>query len=848
MSLPRLPPPSRVTAVYCLTAAVTFLIAGHAGVHWIDGDQYRWLWDSAFATLLIAGSAAGLYRFVDRRNRQQRKTWEAWQSSQRRWEFAVEESGDGLWDWDIRTGGVYYSPRWSRLLGYVAEEIEPKVSGTDELIHPDDRPGVRQIVDGHLAGKTERCECVFRMRARSGEYRWIRSRGKVVEHGSDGKPRRMIGTISDITDARLAEQRMGEELALKRAIFANTPIGMITLGPDGQAMTANAAAAGILGWSGEEVGRASFRSHPLWERAGLGEKVVRSLADGTERRLETSIETAPGRHAWLAVQLIPFAHLGERRLLVILQDVSARHDSMERLHLLHSALEAAPSGIAITDTSGVIEWVNPGFCRLTGYAAGEVIGRHTRILRSGRHAAAFYAQMWREILAGKVWSGEVQNRRKNGSLYTEQMTIAPVRNDRGEVSHFIAIKDDITERRSLEQQVARTQRLESVGLLASGLAHDLNNIFAPIMLSSELLRSLADVPRARKLVDLIETASQRGAGIVRQVLAFSRGMDGERVPVSPRYLLKELASMMRETLPRSIEVRLEMGASDLQVFGDSTQLHQVLLNLAINARDAMPDGGTLTLGLREIAVDESRCGLHKGLRPGRHVALTVADTGTGIAPEVMEHMFEPFFTTKPRGKGTGLGLSTVYGIIRSHRGAIEVETKLGEGTRFIVLLPAGATPERVDSTPPMAAPYEGLGRRLLIADDEESIRLLSMHILQRRGFVVELASDGAEALAFLREKRGAYAGLITDIMMPRTNGMSVIREARRIVPDLPVVAMSGAIDLNVDGDAQEGLSALGVTSVLYKPFTEAELLHAIRRELDGRTPEELASPAGKKKG
>jgi two-component system, cell cycle sensor histidine kinase and response regulator CckA len=261
----------------------------------------------------------------------------------------------------------------------------------------------------------------------------------------------------------------------------------------------------------------------------------------------------------------------------------------------------------------------------------------------------------------------------------------------------------------------------------------------------------------------------------------------------------------------------------------------VLLNLAVNARDAMPGGGRLRLRAFLETVDETRAARNQPLKPGPCVAFSVTDTGTGIPPEVVEHMFEPFFTTKPLGKGTGLGLSTVYGIVRAHGGAIEVQTQPGHGTVFTVLLPAlvRAAPERRDSRPPVAVPFAGAGRRILVVDDEEPIRLITQHALQRHDYIVETASDGAEGWEIFRKDPARFAAVVTDLMMPRMNGREMIREMRRLAQDVPIIASSGLAEENSEIGSREGLAPLGVRLILRKPYTEADLLSALRQELDG---------------
>jgi two-component system cell cycle sensor histidine kinase/response regulator CckA len=401
--------------------------------------------------------------------------------------------------------------------------------------------------------------------------------------------------------------------------------------------------------------------------------------------------------------------------------------------------------------------------------------------------------------------------------------------------HLSMIFVDRSHQKQLEAQVVRAQRLESLGLLASGIAHDLNNMLAPILLSVGLLKQRHGGERATlDQLDMIENAAQRGAGVVRQVLTFARGVDGERVEIHPKHLIHEVVRLIEETFPRDIAIENEIDPAVSTLVGDMTQLHQVLLNLAVNARDAMPNGGRLVLGARNVSVGSHVRRHAAELRPGEYVALTVADTGTGIAPEVLEHIFEPFFTTKPRGKGTGLGLSTVYGIVRSHGGSVEITSAPGAGSEFIVLLPAApvaAGPaDARQSTPPL---LHGVGRTVLVVDDEEPIRRLTALILTRHGFVPEEAQDGLDGLEKFRAQPDRYAAVVLDLMMPGLSGYELAQEIRLLAPKLPIMASSGLSDDTPDRENEQTLRGLGVRTLLRKPYTEREFLRAFEQVLAG---------------
>lgn len=758
-------------------------------------------------------------------------------TSQQRLALAVEAANQGLYDLNVQTGEAIVNECYARLLGEDPATFRETNAAWRERLHPEDRPKVYQNYVDYIAGRIPEYRVEFRQQRKDGEWRWVLSLGRVVERDAQGRPLRMLGTHTDITVLKSAQQRTTDALAFAKAILHSSPVGIITYGPDGRTVTANQAAARIVGTEVAALLRQNYRELESWRRSGLLAAAEQAVTTGHRVAHTGPVRTTFGRSLWLEAQFVPFDHMGEKHLLHILWDDTDRRRAIENMEVVHAAVQAAPVGWVVTGADGTIQSVNPAFTMLTGYAATEVIGQNPRLLKSGRHGPEFYAGMWRTLKAGAVWSGEMINRRKDGKEYREHMTIAPVRNTAGDIAHYVAVKQDITERRNLEQQLARAQRLESIGMLASGIAHDLNNIFSPILLSLEMLKIKYPTADGRRMVELVESAGLRGAGIVRQVLTFARGLDGEQTEINPRYLVKEAAQIISETLPRQIQIETEVAAELPSVRGDATQLHQVMLNLAINARDAMPDGGRLLLGVRTAELDAAHAATNPGLKAGRWVVLTVRDTGCGMTPEVQERIFEPFFTTKPLGQGTGLGLSTVYGIARSHGGMVEVSSEVGRGTEFRVWLPAmepkaPATESRAD--PNNTAPaLRGHGRCVLVVDDEEPIRLITRATLEQHGFEVETAADGAEGWRLFQMQPGRFAAAVVDLMMPRMNGRQLVNQMRTLAPDLPVIFSSGLTDEKNGSSSQFSFEALRVKTLLRKPYSEALLLATLTEALAG---------------
>jgi two-component system, cell cycle sensor histidine kinase and response regulator CckA len=755
-------------------------------------------------------------------------------TNQQRLELALEAANQGLYDVNIPTGEIVVNETYARIIGEEPATFKESEAAALERMHPDDRERAHQTYRDYMEGRIPDYRVEFRQRRKDGQWRWILSLGRVVERDAQGRPLRMLGTHTDITEQKSAQARSADALAFAKMVFHSSPVGIITYGPDGRTVTANQAAARIVGAEVAQLLRQNYRELESWRRSGLLAAAERAVAEGHEVVHTGPLTTTFGKSLWVEAHFVPFDYVGEKHLLLILSEETEKRQAAENLQLLYTAVQAAPVGWVVTDAEGRIQSVNPAFTMLTGYEAAEVVGQSPRLLKSGRHTPEFYADMWRTIKAGAVWTGEMINRRKDGTEYREHMTIAPVRNPEGSIEHYVAVKQDITERRSLEQQLARSQRLEGIGMLASGIAHDLNNIFAPILLSLEMLKMKYPSADDRRMVELIESAGQRGAGIVRQVLTFARGLEGERTEINPRYLIKEAAQIFGETLPRQIQIETDVPAELPSVRGDATQLHQVLLNLAINARDAMPDGGRLVLGARPVEVDAAPPSANPALKTGRWVVLTVRDTGVGMSPRVQERIFEPFFTTKPLGQGTGLGLSTVYGIVRSHGGAVEVSSEVGRGAEFRVWLPAVVVKTPVSGCAAGAngvEPLRGDGRQVLVVDDEEAIRLVTRAALERHGFEVVTARDGAEGWALFQASPTRFCAAVIDLMMPRMNGRQLVRQMRELAPDLPVIFSSGLTD-EKDGSApQLSFEALRAKTLLRKPYNEAQLLATLREAL-----------------
>jgi two-component system cell cycle sensor histidine kinase/response regulator CckA len=469
-------------------------------------------------------------------------------------------------------------------------------------------------------------------------------------------------------------------------------------------------------------------------------------------------------------------------------------------------------------------YVSPGFERIWGHRVDQLYASPT-ILQE-----AILAEDRLRVLTGSdslVPRGDSEDefriKRPDGEVRWIHSKTFSVKSAEGEGSRIVGIAADVTARKRLEQQFLRAQRLESIGTLAGGIAHDLNNILAPILMASSLLKEDRSSPDDIKLIGMMETAAQRGAGIIRQLLTFSRGVDGQRSLVQVRHLIKETASIVGETFPRDITIETGATADLWPVHTDPTLLHQIFMNLCVNARDAMPGGGRLTLKAENLRLGPDEARAFADARPGFYTVIIVSDTGEGIPPENLDRIFDPFFTTKAPGKGTGLGLSTVLGIVKSHGGFVTVGSELGKGTVIKVFLPA--SPE-VELQPAMASTsiaHQGHDEHILFADDEADIRDASRHALEAANYRVVTARDGEEAISLFLGNRDQLHLVVTDMMMPVMDGLALIRALRLLDPGIPIVAASG---LDHEDKSAELLS-LGVSTLLAKPYSVQALKDAV---------------------
>jgi PAS domain S-box-containing protein len=700
----------------------------------------------------------------------------------------------------------------------------------DLLLESGEAEAVKQTIFGLLADRIpKRFEHYWP--ARSGERRLILWTGTCLP-GADEATHRVVLIGLDLTDHRQSEGVLRQSQAQLMSIIGSAMDAIITIDRDQNVVLFNAAAEKAFQCSAEEaIGKpieqfipARFRSAHRDHLAAFAQtNVTRRLMgelgaiwgvrrDGTEFPIEASISQTDVD--------------GQKFFTVIIRDITTRKHAEEQLREQAALLDSASDAIIVRDLQARVLYWNRGAERLYGWTAAEAVGANIRDLHY-RDMAAQFEETKQVLLKEGKWAGHARHVTKDGRHVDVETRLTLVRDDQGNPKSVLVINTDVTEQKMLEAQFLRAQRMESIGTLAGGIAHDINNILSPILLSVRMLQMKFTDEASQRLLSVLQNSAERGGVMVKQVLEFARGVEGERIVLQLKHLIKEITKTMSETLPKSIEVECFVPADVWPIAGDPTQIHQVLMNLCVNARDAMPHGGVLSVKAENISIDESYSRMILDATPGQFVLITVTDTGTGIPTEIISRVFEPFFTTKDHGKGTGLGLSTVLAIVKSHGGFVNVYSEPGRGTQFRVYFPAAEsslTTQAREERPNV--PY-GRGELVLVVDDEAAIREITRTTLENFGYTALTASDGTEAVALYAQNRDSIGVVLTDMMMPYLDGTATIRALQKINPTVKVIASSGLAD---DGKATEA-GDLGVKTFLSKPYTAEDLLNAIAEVL-----------------
>ncbi|MFA6239827.1 MAG: PAS domain S-box protein [Candidatus Hydrogenedentales bacterium] len=719
-----------------------------------------------------------------------------------------------------------------QLSGYSAEDfMQGELQGLADIILPEDFAEVaRAVSEGVASHQPHAME--FRIRTAKGDVRWVAEQGRAV-FDKDGNALWLDGVIWDVTLRREAQDKLRRSEERFKALFEQSGDYMLVLDTDSGdvpvIVDANEAACHIHGYTrGELVGMPISKIECDFD-LHANEVRNRQVMAGEVSHFETTHRRKDGTTFPVEVTA-KLVRLSGRPPVIfsVERDITEWRLSAAERERLISAIEQAAEMVVIADTEGTIQYVNPAFEQITGYSREEVIGQNPRILQSGKHDSEFYQQMWDRLTAGQTWAGHLVNRKKDGTLYEEEATISPVRDASGGIVNYVAVKRDVTREVELETQLRQAQKMEAIGHLAGGVAHDFNNVLQAMLGHTEFAMEEA-APDSTLYDDLtqVKKGAEHAASLTRQLLAFSRQQVLQPRDVDLNELLGGLLKMVRRLIGEDIQLEFVRGAGLATVHADPGQLEQVVLNLCVNARDAMPRGGKLTIETGQVTLTESYCEAHLWAKPGPWALLTVSDAGTGMDAETQQRLFEPFFTTKEAGKGTGLGLATVYGIVKQHGGLIHVYSEVGSGTVFKVYLPTVERPAH-EVGQLEKRPVIGGSETILVAEDNREIRALAARILEKAGYTVLLAADGKEAVEVFRNRAREISLVLLDVIMPKEGGRSSCNEIKEVKPDIHVLFSSGY----GGSDVYDRFSLNHGEHFIQKPYEPKRLLQKVREILD----------------
>jgi len=655
----------------------------------------------------------------------------------------------------------------------------------------------------------------------------IEMRCKIMPDGS------YQAIFRDITKRKRTEQELRESREIFALAFDQSPDAVnINRLSDGMYVKINQGFTDLTGFTSADVaGKTSFEIN-LWHDHADRHRMADALrTQGRCDNLEAVFRRKDGNLRTGLLSARPLDLNGETHLISITRDISQRKQADADLERLKVAIEHAGEVIIITDVDGNIQYANPAFTRITGYTIDEILQRNPRILKSGEHDEDFFSDLWQTITSGRTWSGRLVNRKKDGSLYTEEASISPVFNQHGVIVNFVAIKHDITTQLKLEAQYRQAQKMESLGRLTGGVAHDFNNILAVIIGYTEMALEKT-YPGQSLHADLkrIHEAALRSADIVRQLLAYSKKQHIAPQIIDLNHAVNDILHMLRHLIGEDIELIWIATPNLPPIKMDPVQIDQILANLCVNARDANEDkNGKITIRTGLTFLDKAFCAAHHGAMPGDYIVLTVADNGCGIEPELLDKIYEPFFTTKAQF-GTGLGLATVYGIVQQNAGIIEVESTPGIGTTFSIYLPvaaASAIQEKQEPIKPSPV-ASGQGEIILLVEDDPGLLTLGQSMLEKLKYKTLIAASPEKALALVEQHPGRIDLLITDVIMPVMNGKELASRLTAIFPELRVIYMSGYTS---DVIAHHGVMN-EQAQFLQKPFSLTDLAKTIRVALD----------------
>ena len=750
-------------------------------------------------------------------------TEEALRLSEEKYRIVVEKAHEGIL---IAQEGIlsFVNPGALQIVGYDPEEVVSKPF--TEFIHPNDRDMVLQRHLRRIKGEELPSRYSFRIVRKDGQIRWVEIDSGLVSW--EGRPAALF-FMTDITERKRMEDELRQSEEWYRSLVEDSFDGIfVQKGP--KIIFANSRLYEMLGYSeGELEGMDHWLVyHPDYQEITCDRATARMRGEQVTPQYEVLLQKKDGSSLFGEISARPVKVRGESGIQVWIRDISGRKRSEEVQKRLATAIEQSIESVMITDRDGIIQYTNPAFEHISGYQKEEVIGRSTRFLKSDRHDSSYYKDQLASIRSGKPWKGRLVSQRKDGQLFYEDVAISPVRDSSGQIVNFVDVGHDVTEQVELQKQLLQSQKMEAVGTLAGGIAHDFNNLLQVVLGYSDFLLSQKQTtdPEYDELRKIYQ-AGKRGADLVQNLMMFSRKVEPNLRPVNLNDEVVQVQKLLSRTISKTIKINLHLGGDLEFVEADISQVGQILMNLGVNARDAMPDGGTLTIETMNIELYEDYCSTHLEVKPGRYALLTVSDSGHGMDKETLSHIFEPFFSTKEAGKGTGLGLATVFGIVKQHKGHVTCYSEPGHGTTFKIYFPA-VQKGKDSETPTIERPIRGGTETILLVDDEDVLRDLGISILTRFGYEVITAGNGKEALDIYQREGQRISLVILDLIMPEMDGRQCLVEILRVNPNIKVLIASGHSENGATYSHRES----GARGFVEKPYNQKILLELVREILD----------------
>ncbi len=766
------------------------------------------------------GAPNGMWAIV-RNITDRKRSEEALQASEQRYRFIATRTSDGIFTVDLEGRITFVSPHWLAEGGYTQADVLGR--HMVDFVPEEYRSMAWDKFTRALAGEEIGLYEIPLLRADGSSRSFELSMSSLTDESGEITGR--VGVFRDITERKRAEEALRESEERFRILFeqAADSILLLEIGPEGIPViwSANSATFRLLGYERDEL---IGQPVSFIDAAPHAPKVV----DERRRNILSGMGTIfEARHRCKDGTILDFEcsvtemQIGSKTFgISVERDISERKRAQEELGRLAAVVEQTAEAVVMTDTAGNILYVNPAFTRVTGYAQEDVLGQNPRILNSGKQPKEFYRELWETILSGNTWHGHFVNRRKDGSLYEEDAVISPVRDPAGKITYLVAVKRDVTQEVMLEAQLRQAQKLEAIGRLAGGVAHDFNNLLQAMLGNTQLLRTgVVEKQQVASAVADLEEQIWRGASLTRQLLLFSRREAPRPERLDVNEVVRDAAKLLGRLVRENITLEVRVADTPLVVEADRGQLAQVVMDLAVNALDSMPDGGRLILSTSSVDTDT--------------VALSVADTGHGVPDEIRDRIFDPFFTTKGVGKGTGLGLAAAHGIVGQHGGRIELESRVGEGSTFRVLIPrkiVGQSAHVAKEGLEFRELPQGRGERILLVEDEDGARkgLRAMLILLGYDVMAEGSAEEAGKLPV----HPPFDLLLSDVVLPGATGNELSRGLVDRWPGLKVILMSGYLE----DEALREVIARGAVHFLRKPFDMAALAREVRAALDEKQP------------